>query len=139
MKTKFKRLTREPQYNLLKNINFRNNQNYIKTNNAFLNYNENIDKYENSLTVKIYWIFLLIFSALIFLWTIIENKIFILIYILIIPIFKFITNFKQYLMNWNRKRKYILIKIIHNKNYFIILNKIWWKIVKKINNYENKI
>ena len=131
MKTKFKRLTREPQYNLLKNINFRNNQNYIKTNNAFLNYNENIDKYENSLTVKIYWVFLLIFSALIFLWTIIENKIFILIYILIIPIFKFITNFKQYLMNWNRKRKYILIKIIHNKNYFIILNKIWWKIVKK--------
>ena len=36
MKTRFKTLTVEPEYNILKNKNFRNNQNYILTNKDLL-------------------------------------------------------------------------------------------------------
>ena len=55
MKTKFKTLTEEPEYNILKNINFRNTQNYINNNNIN-NINEfslRLDSFELSIFIKV--------------------------------------------------------------------------------------
>jgi hypothetical protein len=54
MKTKFKTLTVEPQYNLLKNINFGNNQNYIRNSKNIIHFNEILDLFELSILTKIF-------------------------------------------------------------------------------------
>ena len=60
MKTKFKTLTKEPEYNILKNINFRNNQNYVNKKNNINEFSWTLDLFELSILTKIYWFFVIL-------------------------------------------------------------------------------
>ena len=126
MKTKFKTLTEEPEYNILKNINFRNTQNYINKNNIN-EFSWTVDLFESNIFTKIYWFFVIL--SWIFLYFMIYFRI--NLYILIPLSLLLIPYIQKLIIFSRRKRKYFTIKIHHNINYYLIIHKIWWKIVNK--------
>ncbi len=122
MKTKFKRLTKETRYNLLRNVNFRNNQNYIlwQKEKYFVLYNYFINKDRKGFIINsIFFSFLISIIILNFLkydfW-----------------IFNILVNIILYiLLVWWIIVLIFRIYFIYYKN-FIYKN----KILLKINNYK---
>jgi len=129
MKIKFKTFTEEFEYNILKNINFRNTQNYINNNNIN-NINEfslRLDSFELSIFIKILWFFIILSWILLYFMIYFKVNLHIL-----IPLLVLLIPYVQKLIIFSRrKRKYFTIKIHHNINYYLVIHKIWWKIVTK--------
>ena len=134
MKTRFKTLTVEPEYNILKNMNFRNNQNYISTNKDLLWFSKSFGSAEKDITYKIY-AFYTFFVLFIVSLPVLFDKYYSLIeyislFIILLWWFKILTKYKQYLIKNKRKKMFTLVKISFNKNYYMILYKMWWNIDK---------
>jgi hypothetical protein len=83
--------------------------------------------FELSILTKIFWFFFILSAIIMFI------MIYYNIPLLLLIIFLFISvPYIQKSIIFNRRKKiYSIIKIHPNSDYFLILNKIWWKIVNK--------